>query len=165
MQTSTKFILPLLIAGALLFLWLNLTQKVQAPDITFTTIDNKKISMASLKGKVVLVNFWASDCTSCIKEMPYLASLYRAYKASGFEVINVAMQYDPPAQVLNYATLKALPFPIMHDGFGAVSAAFGGIEATPTAFVFDKNGHRLLQATGVLDFVSLKQLLDIELAK
>jgi thiol-disulfide isomerase/thioredoxin len=165
MQTSKKFILPAIIAGVLLFLWLNLTQKTQAPDVIFTTIDNKKISMASLKGKVVLVNFWASDCPSCVKEMPDLVNVYRAYKANGFEVINVAMQYDPPAQVLNYTLLKALPFPVMHDGFGAVSTAFGGIDATPTAFIFDKNGQRLLQTTGLLDFVSLKQLLEIELAK
>jgi thiol-disulfide isomerase/thioredoxin len=165
MQASKKFILPVIIASVLLFLWLNLTQKTHAPDIVFTTINNQKISMASLKGKVVLVNFWATDCPSCVQEMPHLVDIYKAYKADGFEVINIAMQYDPPAQVLNYVTQKALPFPVMHDGFGAMDKAFGGVNVTPTAFIFDKQGNRLLQTTGVLDFASLKQLLEIELAK
>jgi len=141
----------------------SLLNKPVAPEMTFTTIKGEKISLASLKGKVVLVSFWATDCRSCNKEMPDLVNTYNAYKAKGFEVIAVAMPYDPPAQVLNYVTQKNLPFPVMHDGFSEASQAFGGINATPTAFLFDKQGKRLDRTVGILDFAKLHVTLNKEL--
>jgi thiol-disulfide isomerase/thioredoxin len=141
-----------------------LSKKPVSPNLTFTTIEGKNISMASLKGKVVLVNFWATDCTSCIKEMPDLINTYNAYKAKGFEVIAVAMPYDPPAQVKNYVTQKKLPFPVMHDGFGKITQSFGGVNVTPTTFLFDKEGNRLEKKVGILDFVNLHAILDRELS-
>jgi thiol-disulfide isomerase/thioredoxin len=162
--TTPAFILLGLLA-LIAFLWLNLVDNTPAPDVTFTTIEGKKISMASLQGKVVLVSFWATDCSVCVKEMPELVNIYQAYKAKGFEVIAVAMPYDPPAQLLNYVTQKALPFPVMHDGFAEISQKFGGINATPTAFIFDKHGKRLQYTVGALDFAKLAQLLNKELAK
>ncbi len=155
-----KLIIPVGILALLAFLVFNLTRNPQAPDVTFTTIAGKKINMADLKGKVVLVNFWSTDCSVCVKEMPDLVNTYNAYKAKGFEVIAVAMPYDPPAQVLNYATQKALPFPVMHDGFGEITDKFGGVHLTPTAYIFDKQGKRLFYTIGALDFASLNQLLN-----
>jgi len=141
-----------------------LTQnKNTAPDVTFTTIEGKKISMADLRGKVVLVNFWATDCLACVTEMPALVNAYQQYKQKGFEIIAVAMPYDPPAQVLNYATLKKLPFPVMHDGLAEMTEKFGNVDLTPTTFIFDKQGMQLQRTIGVLDFVKLSQLLNSEL--
>ena len=165
MLTIKKLIIPAAILALLVFLGISLSNKSQAPDITFTTIEGKKISMADLKGKVVLVNFWATDCPGCIKEMPDLVKTYNDYKTKGFEIISVAMPYDPPAQVLNYTRQKALPFPVMHDGLSEITQAFGGVNLTPTAFIFDKQGKRLQRTIGELDFVKLQQLLNIELAK
>lgn len=165
MLTFKKLIIPAAILALLIVLGLSLSNKTQAPSITFTTIEGKKISMADLKGKVVLVNFWATDCPGCIKEMPNLINTYKDYKTKGFEVISVAMPYDPPAQVLNYTRQKALPFPVMHDGFSEITKAFGGVNLTPTAFIFDKQGKRLQRTIGELDFAKLHQLLNVELAK
>lgn len=165
MLTLKKLIIPAAILALLIVLGLSLSNKTQAPSITFTTIEGKKISMADLKGKVVLVNFWATDCPGCIKEMPNLINTYKDYKTKGFEVISVAMPYDPPAQVLNYTRQKALPFPVMHDGFSEITKAFGGVNLTPTAFIFDKQGKRLQRTIGELDFAKLHQLLNVELAK
>jgi peroxiredoxin len=165
MLTIKKLIIPAAILALLLFLGLNLSNKSQAPAVTFTTIEGKKISMADLKGKVVLVNFWATDCPGCIKEMPDLINTYNDYKTKGFEIISVAMPYDPPAQVLNYTRQKSLPFPVMHDGLSEITQAFGGVNLTPTAFIFDKQGKRLQRTIGELDFLKLQQLLNIELAK
>jgi peroxiredoxin len=134
-----------------------------APDLTFTTIEGKKISMTDLKGKVVLVNFWATDCLACVKEMPALASTYQQYRKKGFEIIAVAMPYDPPEQVLNYATQKMLPFPVMHDGLAEMTEKFGNIDLTPTTFIFNKQGKQLQRTIGALDFVKLNQLLNSEL--
>lgn len=161
-----KILVPLgllCVLAVLAVLAFSLLNKPTAPDVTFTTITGEKISMVSLKGKMVLVSFWATDCRSCIKEMPDLVNTYNAYHAKGFEVIAVAMPYDPPAQLQNYVTQKKLPFPVMHDGFSEVTRAFGGINATPTAFLFDKQGKRLYRKTGILDFENLRTTLNKEL--
>lgn len=153
----------MMVIALLVFLGFQLSNKPLAPDVTFTTIEGKRISMESLKGKVVLVNFWATDCPGCIKEMPELMSTYNQYSKKGFEIIAVAMPYDPPAQVLNYATQKALPFPVMHDGLAEVTQKFGGVNLTPTAFIYDTQGKLVRRTIGDLDFKALQQLLQKEL--
>lgn len=158
-----KLIVPFAMLALLAVLVFNPSRSPQAPDVTFTTIQGKQISMADLKGKVVLVNFWSTDCGVCVKEMQNLVNTYNAYKTKGFEVIAVAMPDDPPAQVLNYVTQKALPFPVMHDGFSEITNKFGGVNLTPTAYIFDKQGKQLQYSVGELDFAKLNQLLDREL--
>ncbi len=154
----TAVILALLVSLAIL-----IHNRNNAPDLTFTTIEGKKISMADLKGKVVIVNFWATDCLACVTEMPALVNTYQQYQKKGLEIIAVAMPYDPPAQVLNYATHKKLPFPVMHDGLAEITQKFGNVDLTPTTFVFDKQGKQLQRTIGALDFVKLNQLLSVEL--
>jgi peroxiredoxin len=163
MLKLSKLVVPLTILALLGFLIFSITKNPQAPSVTFTTIEGKKINMADLKGKVVLVNFWSTDCSVCVEEMPNLIKAYNAYKDKGFEVIAIAMPYDAPAQVLNYATQKALPFPVMHDGFSKITEEFGGVILTPTAYIFDKHGKRIQYTIGKLDFARLNQLLDKEL--
>lgn len=163
MPILKKILLPAIVLAVLVFLGFSLSSKTQAPNVTFTTITGQKISMLGLKGKVVLINFWATDCPGCIKEMPDLIKTYNDYKIKGFEVISVAMPYDPPAQVLNYTKQKSLPFPVMHDGFGEITKAFGGVNLTPTAFIFNKKGERIQRTIGEIDFVKLRQLLNKEL--
>lgn len=158
-----KSLLPIVIITLLAFLGFQLSNKSAAPDVTFTTIDGKKIAMADLKGKVVLVNFWATDCPGCVKEMPALVNTYNQYSKKGFEIIAVAMPYDPPAQVLNYTKQKALPFPVMHDGLSEVTEKFGGINLTPTTYIFDKQGHLLRRTIGNIDFTDLNLILNKEL--
>jgi peroxiredoxin len=158
-----KSLLPIIIIGLLAFLGYQLSNKASAPNVTFTTIEGKKIAMNDLKGKVVLVNFWATDCPGCIKEMPQLIDTYKQYNQKGFEVIAVAMPYDPPAQVLNYTKMKNLPFPVMHDGLSEVTNKFGQVSLTPTAFIYDKQGRLLRHTIGELDFTALQQLLKKEL--
>ena len=151
----------LALLGLLAMLILN---RNTAPDVTFTTITGNKIAMADLKGKLVLVNFWATDCLACVTEMPALVSVYQQYQKKGFEIIAVAMPYDPPAQVLNYATQKKLPFPVMLDGLAEMTGKFGNVDLTPTTFIFDKQGNQLQRTIGTLDFVKLNQLLNSELS-
>ena len=160
MQTAKKIILPFAILALLILLAFYFNKRMQAPNVTFTTLTGKSIQMADLKGKVVLVNFWSTDCLDCVREMPDLVKTYNRYKGKGLEVIAVAMYYDPPAQVLNYATQKALPFAVMHDGFDEIEKKFHGVNSTPTTFVFDKTGQRLFYKVGGLDFSQLNQLLE-----
>lgn len=163
--TKRKFIIPVIVLGLLAALALALMQKPKAPDVTFTTLEGKTISLAALEGKVVLVNFWATDCPGCIAEMPELIKTYNEYKPKGFEVIAVAMYYDPPSHVLTYTKNNALPFPVMHDGYGEIASKFGNVQLTPTAFILDKQGNIISKVIGELDFPALHQLLNESLAK
>jgi len=152
-------ILLLLIGGISYYL----ISQPKTASAVFTTIEGKEISMASLQGKVVLVNFWATDCKSCVEEMPDLIQTYQQYQQKGLEIIAVAMPYDPPARVVNFAAQQQLPFPVMHDGLADISRIFGDVRVTPTAYVFNKDGKRIQHAVGKLNFDKLHALLDKEL--
>ncbi|HSH72143.1 MAG TPA: TlpA disulfide reductase family protein [Methylophilaceae bacterium] len=164
LKSPRKLFIPLAIIGLLAILVLSLSNKSQAPDVTFTTIEGKTIKMADLKDKIVLVNFWATDCPGCIAEMPALIETYKQYQAKGFEVIAVAMPYDPPSHVLNYTKKNALPFPVMHDGLSEISTRFDDVRLTPTSFIINKQGKIIRKVIGELDFSSLRALLDAQLA-
>lgn len=155
-----KWLVPLVALALFAGLTLAVMQKPQAPAVTFTTLSGEKISMESLRGKTVLVNFWATDCPGCVKEMPDLINTYQQYKDKNLVVIAVAMPYDPPAQVANYTKEKALPFNVMHDGYGEMVKAFGDVNLTPTTFIFDAQGNRLQKTIGELNFTELRKLLD-----
>ena len=156
--------MPVIIVGLLAFLALQLNNKPLAPNVTFNTIDGKHIPMSTLKNKVVLVNFWATDCPGCIKEMPQLTSTYTQYHQKGLEIIAVAMSYDQISQIMNYSKSKALPFPVTHDSDASISNEFGKVSLTPTTFIYDRQGHLLQHTIGELDFIALKQLLNKELS-
>ena len=155
-----KWVVPLVALALFAGLAVAVMQKPQAPEVTFTTLNGEKISMQSLRGKTVLVNFWATDCPGCIKEMPELIDTYQQYKDKNLVVIAVAMPYDPPAQVANYTKEKALPFNVMHDGYGERVKAFGEVNLTPTTFIFDAQGNRVQKTIGELNFPELRKLLN-----
>jgi peroxiredoxin len=140
-----------------------LLAKPEAPAATFVTLDGRPIQLQSLRGKVVLVNFWATTCPGCIKEMPGMIETYKQYKDKGFEIIAVAMPYDPPSYVVNFTQTRQLPFPVALDAKGEHVKAFGNVQLTPTSFIIGKQGQILEQKIGELDFVKLKALLDREL--
>jgi peroxiredoxin len=131
-----------------------------APPSTFVLLDGSKSTTADLKGKVTLVNFWATTCVSCVKEMPELAATYNKFKDRGFETVAVAMSYDPPTYVVNFAQSRQLPFKVAIDNTGAVAQAWGDIKITPTTFIVDKKGQIVKRYIGEPDFAALHQLLD-----
>lgn len=151
----------LIVLAALAYAMLS---KPDAPAVTFVTLDGRPIQLDSLHGKVVLVNFWATTCPGCIKEMPGMVETYNQYKAKGFEIIAVAMSYDPPSYVVNFTQTRQLPFPVALDVKGEFAQAFGNVQLTPTSFIIGKKGQILEQKLGELDFVKLKALLDKELS-
>ncbi|KMQ80458.1 Thiol:disulfide interchange protein tlpA [Candidatus Burkholderia pumila] len=133
-------------------------QKV--PDATFTLLSGQKISTASdLKGKVYFVNFWATSCETCMKEMPAMVNTYNKYKGRGLEFIAVAMNYDAPMYVSNYAQTRNLPFKVAMDD-GSAAKQFGNVQLTPTTFVVDKDGKILKRYVGEPTFAELDKLLD-----
>jgi len=137
----------------------------QFPEITLTTVKGERLTPADLRGKVVLVNFWATSCATCVKEMPKLVATYRKHRHRGFETIAVAMSYDPPNYVLHYAEKNALPFKVALDPLGAAARAFGDVSLTPTTFVVDRRGTIVKRYLGEPDFAELDRLLEGKLAE
>src|SRR5205085_854806 len=90
-----------------------------APDSTYVLLDGSKKTTADLNGKVTLVNFWVTSCTTCVGEMPKMVSTFDKYHAKAYEHIGVAMSYDPPNYVVNYAQTRKLPFSVAIDNTGA----------------------------------------------
>ncbi len=135
-----------------------------APDVTFISIKGDKISTDSLRGKVVMVNFWATSCTTCVKEMPQMVETYEKYKAQGLEFVAVAMQYDPPNYVLNFTETRKLPFTVAIDSAGDIAKQFGDVTLTPTTFLIDKNGKIIKRYVGEPEFPALHKLIEKELS-
>lgn len=140
------------------------TAREAAPDVTFTSLTGERISMKSLRGRVVMVNFWATSCSTCIHEMPQMVDTYSRYRNQGLDFIAVAMSYDPPNYVLNYAQTRALPFKVALDPQDQLAKSFGDVKLTPTTFVIDRDGKVIKRYVGEPDFGALHKLLDKALA-
>jgi peroxiredoxin len=135
-----------------------------APASTFVLLNGSKIDTASFKGKVTLVNFWATSCTTCVAEMPKLIATYDKYNAKGFDTVAVAMSYDPPAYVVNYAETRKLPFKVAIDNTGAVAKAWDQVRLTPTTYIVDKQGQIVKRYVGEPNFAELHLLIEKLLA-
>ncbi len=140
-------------------------QSNAAPDVSITTLSGVVTPMAALRGKVVLVNFWATTCTICRHEMPKIVQTYNDYAARGFEVIAVAMPYDRPDWVLDYSQRSALPFKVAIDFDGKINRAFGGIDATPVSFLIDRRGKVVEKIVGEPDVLWLRRAIERALAR
>jgi peroxiredoxin len=125
------------------------------PKAEFVLLDGSKASTDSLKGKVYIVNFWATSCTTCVQEMPEVVDTYQRFAGQGFDVVAVAMSYDPPSYVVNFAQTRQLPFKVALDNTGAASRAFGEIKVTPSSFLVDKQGRIVKRWVGAPDFGKL----------
>ena len=163
-KSAKNLWIPAIVIALLSVLLITLNDKKQAPELSFNTIEGKKITMSSLKRKIVLVNFWATDCPGCIAEMPKLVETYNTYHAKGLEIIAVAMPTDPISQVQNYAQKNKLPFPVVHDGDGEITTHFDDVRLTPTTFMIDQKGHLMGKIIGEMDFTALRSQLDKSLA-
>ncbi|MES2976750.1 MAG: TlpA disulfide reductase family protein [Pseudomonadota bacterium] len=141
------------------------TSASAAPDSTFVLLDGSRKTTADLKGKVTLVNFWATSCVTCVAEMPKIMSTYDKYKARGYDTLAVAMSYDPPAYVVNYAETRKLPFKVAIDNTGAVAKAWGDVQLTPTTFIVNKQGEVVKRFVGEPDFAELHRLIEKLLAE
>lgn len=137
-----------------------LNVKPLAPDVGFTTLQGERFEIAALRGKVVLVNFWATTCATCIAEMPKLVEMHERFAARGLETIAVAMSYDPAPQVRAYAEKSALPFRVALDPAGEVARGFGGVRLTPTTLLIDRRGRIVHRYLGEPDFDALRALLE-----
>ncbi|CAL60416.1 Putative thioredoxin [Herminiimonas arsenicoxydans] len=159
-----KIVILLIIVALAVVGYLSVSKKEAIPEVTFVNLQGQKITSQDLRGKVVMINFWATSCTTCVKEMPEMVETFNKYNAHGLEFIAVAMAYDPPNYVLNFVETRKLPFTVALDTQGELAKSFGNIQLTPTTLVIDKNGHVIKKYVGEPDFAALHQLLEKALA-
>ena len=141
------------------------TGRSAAPPSTFVLLDGSSHTTEALRGKVTLVNFWATSCPTCVAEMTALVATHQKYQARGYETLAVAMAYDPHSYVVNFVETRKLPFKVAIDNTGAVAKAWGDVQLTPTTYIVDKQGAIVKSFVGPPDFVQLHQLIEKLLAE
>lgn len=161
---AMKLIRPLIAAVAIGALaagaYVALNHHEQAPDVPMVLLNGSTQRMSALQGHVVLVNFWATSCSTCMQEMPKLVDVFKQHQDKGLRTVAVAMAYDPPAYVVNYAQSRQLPFDVVLDHTGQVAASFGQVQLTPTTFVVNKRGEIVKRYVGEPDYAALNALIE-----
>lgn len=137
----------------------------QAPTVDYVLLNGQKASSRDWNGKVMVVNFWATSCATCVKEMPQIVATHDKFKARGLDTLAVAMSYDPPAFVAKFAETRGLPFGVAIDNTGSVAQAFGPVQMTPTTFLINKRGEIVKRYVGEPDFAALHGLIEQLLAE
>jgi peroxiredoxin len=150
----------LAIALAVSLYWFVSARPEAAPDAPYVRLDGTPGNIAQFKGRVLLVNFWATTCAVCVAEMPQIVALHQRFKPRGYDTVAVAMSYDPPVSVMRFAQSRQLPFDVAIDNTGEIARRFGRIEATPTTFLIDKKGEIVERFVGQPDFRKLAGLIE-----
>jgi peroxiredoxin len=130
-------------------------QRRQEADFTLTDLHGKTWSLKELKGKVVLVNFWATWCPPCRKEMPDLNALYQRFKDQGFVVL--AISDEEANKVKPFIVERKISYPVMLDPGRKVNELFQ-VEGIPKSFVYDREGKLVAQS---IDMRTQKQFLEM----
>jgi peroxiredoxin len=143
----------------------HLTQATLAPDFTLQSLDGKSVSLSDLRGKAVLLNFWATWCTPCKIEMPWFVELQNQYGAQGLQIVGVAMDDASKEDIAKFAKDMGVNYPILM-GKEAVGDQYGGIPALPETFFIGRDGKILdkilgLKGKGAIE-EDIKRALDTE---
>ena len=136
-----------------------------APDISLTSLDGKPFTLAASKGKVVLLNFWATWCGPCRAEIPDLIALQDKYK-DRLQILALDVDDDDAAAVKNFVTKSHINYPVAMSS-DEVRAQYGGIAALPTSFLLDSEGRIVQKHEGLRDpvlyEVEIRSLLGLDI--
>lgn len=122
------------------------TSPALAPDFTLTTLDDQEITLSKLKGKVVLLDFWATWCGPCRESIPHLVHLYKTYRENGFEMIGISLDKGDPQVVRNFVKSMDIPYPIVIAPEEVIRNY--KVSKIPTSFLIDKEGKIRESITG-----------------
>ena len=126
----------------------------------FTLSDSlgKTHQLSDYKGKWVLVNFWATWCLPCVKEIPDFTALYEAHKGKDLMVLGVAMDFDNPKEVIDYARKLSMSYPLIL-GDDKMIDQFDRVVGLPTSYLYDPKGSLVLKKVGTLPLETIEQFL------
>jgi peroxiredoxin len=110
-----------------------------APEFTLADISGKQVKLSDFRGKVVILDFWATWCPPCRMEVPHFISLYNDYKAHGLEIVGVSLDQNGIQAVVPFVEQKGINY-VSLIGNAQIARLYGGIRNIPTAFVIDRNG-------------------------
>jgi peroxiredoxin len=160
----------LLIAGLLVLLLLNQNKSynnsvkivpiavgLPAPDFTFPGMDGKMVSLSDFRGKVVLVNIWATWCRSCVDEMPSMEKLYQKLKGEDFEILAVSIDSLGAEVVAPFMKKYKLTFPALIDSAGSIRMGYR-TTGVPESFIIDKDGILVKKVIGSIDWTKPETL-------
>ena len=119
-----------------------------APDFSLEDLQGKTIRLKDLRGKVVLVNFFATWCAPCIKEVPAFSQLYERYREKGFEIVGIGVDMEGETALRPFSEKLRIPYPVV-IGTRKVVLDYGGITGVPTSFFVDRDGYIADQFIGV----------------
>jgi thiol-disulfide isomerase/thioredoxin len=127
----------------------------QAPEFTFPDVDGKPTSLSAFRGKVVLLDFWATWCEPCLEELPDLMRLHDAHKSQGFTVVGMAMDAEGASVVRPFARQNKMPYPIMITE-GELPSGYP-VPGFPTAFLIDREGRVVRRYIGPKGYDELER--------
>jgi peroxiredoxin len=122
------------------------------PEFTGRTTDGRTLSLASLQGKVIILNFWATWCQECLEEMPAFEQLHRKFAGQGLTVIGINAREGTPA-IQKYGKELGLTFPLILDSNGEINSAYG-VVGLPTTFLIGRDGQALARGVGPREWTS-----------
>ena len=162
MKKWTPGPLTLILLGLIAYLWFRPPAEVSnenraLPPWQVTLPDGRVLTSDALKGKVVLVNFWATWCPYCRKEKPVIDSFWQDYRARGFEVLAISVD-DPPDKIAAWMQDKGYTF-MAAPANASVTAAFGNVRSVPTSFIVDTDGRIRHKIAGQVHYPRLEKLV------
>jgi peroxiredoxin len=135
-----------------------------APDFLLKDLSGKEVKLSSFRGKVVIVDFWATWCPPCREEIPGFVDLQRQYKDQGLEIVGISVDQGGAGVVGPFAQQNRINYTMLVDGMG-VTGLFGGIQGVPTTFVLDRQGRIVKRFTGLVDRAVFEDLVKQLLAE
>jgi len=111
-----------------------------APSFTLQDLKGNQVSLSDFKGKVVILDFWATWCPPCVREIPHFIELYEQYKDQGFAMVGISLDHQGVSVVKSFVQKYRVNYPILMTD-GRVDRAYGGITYIPTTFVIDAAGN------------------------
>lgn len=128
------------------------SENPMAPDFTLPTVDGKELKLSDLKGKVVVLDFWATWCPPCRRGIPDLIELKKEYKDQGFEIVGISVDKitrGTEGRIVPFMKEYGINYPVVH-GDMSVAQKFGGIRSIPTSFVIDRKGKIITSFVGLV---------------
>lgn len=152
----------LILLGAIAYMWFRPPAQVTDDNrplssVTVSQLNGQTIDLQSLRGKVVLINYWATWCPYCRHEMPAMEKFYADYKGRGFEILAVSID-DNPAKVVEFMREEGYHFPAAMSN-PALDDVIGKVSTVPTSFLIDKQGRVRKKISGQVHYARLEELV------